>query len=388
MKTIYFDNAATTPVRKEVFKAMKPYFSKSYGNPSSLHAKGLEARDAVEESRKTIAGILNCSTDELIFTSGGTESINLAIKGIAFARKKGHIITQKTEHDAVLETCKWLEKRGFDVTYLNVDEFGLVKPEHVEKHIRKDTILVSIMYANNEIGTIQPIKEIAEVCRKHKVLFHTDACQAAGYLDIDVQNLGIDMMTINGSKIYGPKGIGLLFVKKGIEIEPLLHGGGQESGLRSGTENVPAIVGFAKALELAQKEKVTEVQRLTALQDRLVSGLQRISDSKLNGHPQKRLPNNVNISIYGIEGEAVLLMLNEKGICASTGSACSTKSLEPSHVLLALGMSHEMAHGSLRFSLGKHTKEKDISRLMKVLPGIVRKLRDMSPIKAEVGNCG
>jgi cysteine desulfurase len=388
MKTIYFDNAATTPVRKEVFTAMKPYFSKSYGNPSSLHAKGLEARDAVEESRKTIAGILNCSTDELIFTSGGTESVNLAIKGIAFARKKGHIITQKTEHDAVLETCKWLEKQGFDVTYLNVDEFGLVKPENVEKHIRKDTILVSIMYANNEIGTIQPIKEIAEICRKHKVLFHTDACQAAGYLDMDVKNLGVDLMTINGSKIYGPKGIGLLFMKKGIEIEPLLHGGGQESGIRSGTENVPAIVGFAKALELAQKEKVTEVQRLTALQDRLVSGLQRITDSKLNGHPQKRLPNNVNISIYGIEGEAVLLMLNEKGICASTGSACSTKSLEASHVLLALGMSHEMAHGSLRFSLGKHTKEKDISRLMKVLPGIVRKLRDMSPIKAEVANNG
>jgi cysteine desulfurase len=388
MKTIYFDNAATTPVRKEVFTAMKPYFSKSYGNPSSLHAKGLEARDAVEEARKTIVGILNCSTDELVFTSGGTESVNLAIKGIAFARKKGHIITQKTEHDAVLETCKWLEKQGFDVTYLNVDEFGLVKPENVEKHIRKDTILVSIMYANNEIGTIQPIKEIAEICRKHEVLFHTDACQAAGYLDMDVKNLGVDLMTINGSKIYGPKGIGLLFMKKGIKIEPLLHGGGQESGLRSGTENVPAIVGFAKALELAQKEKITEVQRLTALQDRLVSGLQKITDSKLNGHPQKRLPNNVNISIYGIEGEAVLLMLNEKGICASTGSACSTKSLEASHVLLALGMSHEMAHGSLRFSLGKHTKEKDISRLMKVLPGIVRKLRDMSPIKAEVGNCG
>ncbi|MCX6774631.1 MAG: cysteine desulfurase family protein, partial [DPANN group archaeon] len=217
MKTIYFDNAATTPVRKEVFLAMKPYFSKHYGNPSSLHSRGLEAKDAVEESRKTIAGILNCSTDELIFTSGGTESVNLAIKGIAFARKKGHIITQKTEHDAVLETCKWLEKQGFDVTYLNVDEFGSVKPEDVEKHIRKDTILVSIMYANNEIGTIQPINEIAEVCRKHEVLFHTDACQAAGYLDIDAKNLGIDMMTINGSKIYGPKGVGLLFIKKGIE---------------------------------------------------------------------------------------------------------------------------------------------------------------------------
>ncbi len=386
MKSIYFDNAATTPVRKEVFTAMKPYFSTYFGNPSSLHAKGLEARDAVEEARKLIAEILNCATDELIFTSGGTESVNLAIKGIAFARKKGHIITQKTEHDAVLETCKWLEKQGFELTYLNVDEFGLVKPEQVEKHIRKDTILVSIMYANNEIGTIQPIKEIAEVCRKHEVLFHTDACQAAGYLDMDVKNLGIDLMTINGSKIYGPKGVGLLFIKKGIEIEPLLHGGGQEYGLRSGTENVPAIVGFAKALELAQKEKVTEVQRLTALQDRLVSGLQRIADSKLNGHPQKRLPNNVNVSIYGVEGEAVLLMLNEKGICASTGSACSTKSLEASHVLLAMGMSHEMAHGSLRFSLGKHTKEKDISRLMKVLPGIVKKLRDMSPIKAEVRN--
>lgn len=379
---IYLDGAATTAVREEVLAVMEPYFSKKYGNPSSMHQLGLEASTAVFESREKIAKILNCyNTNEVIFTSGGTESVNLAIKGIAFFKKKGHIITQKTEHHAVLNTCKWLETQGFKVTYLDVDRFGLVNPKDIESAIRKDTILVSIMYANNEIGTIQPIREIAEICREKNVLFHTDACQAAGYLDIDTAKLGVDLMTINGSKICGPKGVGLLFVRKSVLIEPILHGGGQEFGLRSGTENVSAIVGLAKALELAQKEKHQEIKKLVNLRDKLISELLKIPNSQLNGHPVKRLPNNVNISFYGIEGESVLLMLNEKGIFASTGSACSTKSLEPSHVLLAIGLPHTWAHGSIRFSLGRTTSEKDIGCVLQVFPEIIKNLRGMSPVK-------
>ena len=377
---IYLDNAATTPVRPEVLAVMEPYFSQKYGNPSSMHRLGLEASSAVSDSREKIAKILNCGTDEIIFTSGGTESVNLAIKGVAFAKKKGHMITQKTEHHAVLHTCKWLEKQGFEVTYLDVDRFGLVYPYQVESAIKDDTILVSIMYANNEIGTVQPIKEIAKVCKKKKVLFHTDACQAAGYLNLDVKALGVDLLTINGSKICGPKGVGLLFVKKGTSIEPILHGGGQEFNLRSGTENVPAIVGFAKALELAQKEKDAEGKKLAKLRDTLINGLLKIPNSRLNGHLTKRLPNNVNISFYGVEGESVLLMLNEKGIFASTGSACSAKSLEVSHVLNALGMSHAWAHGSIRFSLGRTTSKKDIDYVLQVFPKIISDLRGMSPI--------
>lgn len=378
---IYLDNAATTPVRKEVLLAMEPYFSEKYGNPSSMHQLGLEANYAVSESREKIANILNCASDEIIFTSGGTESVNFAIKGTAFAHKKGNIITQKTEHHAVLHTCKWLETRGFEITYLNVDKFGLVNLKDVESAIKKDTILVSIMYANNEIGTIQPIKEIADICKRKKVLFHTDACQAAGYSDIDVKKLGIDLMTINGSKIYGPKGVGLLYVKKGVRLTPLIHGGGQEFGLRSGTENVPAIVGFAKALELAQKEKEIESKRLTILRDKLISELLKIPNSRLNGHPTTRLPNNANISFYGVEGESVLLMLNEKGIFASTGSACSARSLEPSHVLLAIGLKHDWAHGSIRFSLGQTTSKTDIDHVLRVFPKIISDLRGISPVK-------
>lgn len=378
---IYLDNAATTQIRKEVLASMEPYLSEMYGNPSSMHKLGLEANSAVSDSREKIAGILNCSPGEIIFTSGGTESVNLAIKGVAFAHKKGHIITQKTEHHAVLHACEWLEKNGFEVTELGVDKFGLVNPRDVESAIRKDTILVTVMYANNEIGTIQPIKEIAEICKKRKVLFHTDACQAAGYMDLDVKSLGIDLLTLNGSKIYGPKGIGILYVKKGTNITPLLHGGGQEFGIRSGTENVPSIVGLAKALELAQKEKYSESRKLAKLRDKLIAELLKIPNSQLNGHATKRLPNNANVSFYGVEGESVLLMLNEKGVFASTGSACSAKSIEASHVLLAIGLPHELAHGSIRFSLGRNTSEKDLGYVLHILPKVIENLRGMSPVK-------
>jgi len=378
---IYLDNAATTPLRKEVLDVMEPYFSEKYGNPSSMHQLGLEANSAVSESREKISSILNCNPDEIIFTSGGTESVNLAIKGVAFAKKKGHIITQETEHHAVLNCCKWLETQGFSVTYVETDKYGLVNPRDVENAVKKDTILVSIMYANNEIGAIQPIKEIAAICKNKNILFHTDACQAAGYLDIDVKNLGADLMTINGSKIYGPKGIGILYVRKGTSITPIIQGGGQEFNLRSGTENVPSIVGFAKALELAQKEKDSESKKLIKLRDKLISELLKIPNARLNGNPTKRLPNNVNISFYGVEGESILLDLNERGIFASTGSACSTKSLEASHVLLAIGLKHDWAHGSIRFSLGRTTSEKDIDYVLQVFPKIIENRRGMSPVK-------
>jgi cysteine desulfurase len=279
-----------------------------------------------------------------------------------------------------LKSCEWLEKKGFAVTYLDVDEFGLINPNDVKNAIRKDTVLVTVMYANNEIGTIQPISEIGKICKEKGVLFHTDACQAAGYLNLDVERLNADMMTLNGSKIYGPKGAGILFVKKGIKIEPLLHGGGQESGLRSGTENVPSIVGLASALEIAQKEKASENKKLSMLRDKLILALLKIPDTRLNGHQTKRLPNNINLSFSGVEGESTLLKLNELGIFASTGSACSAKDIKPSHVLLAIGLSHELAHGSIRFSLGRNTTEKDIDYVLKVLPNIISELRGMSPI--------
>jgi cysteine desulfurase len=378
---IYLDNAATTPVRSEVMTAMQPYFSKKYGNPSSMHRQGLLANAAISEAREKISKVLNCSSKEIIFTSGGTESVNLAIKGVAFAKGKGHIITQKTEHHAVLKSCEWLEKKGFAVTYLDVDEFGLVNPTDVKNAIRTDTILVTVMYANNELGTIQPISEIGKICKEKGVLFHTDACQAAGYLNLDVERLNVDLMTINGSKIYGPKGSGLLFVKQGTKIEPGLHGGSQEFGLRSGTENVPSIVGFASALELAQKEKASESEKLFRLRDKLIFELLKIPNTRLNGHHTKRLPNNVNISFSGVEGESILLKLNELGIFASTGSACSAKDIKPSHVLLAIGSSHELAHGSIRFSLGRTTTKKDVAYVLKVLPKIISELRGMSPIK-------
>jgi len=380
------DYAAATYVRFEVKKTMGKYFSEEFGNPSSFNAIGLSAKNAVESSREKIAKILGCSQKEVIFTGSGTESINLAIKGIANAMKnKGkHIITSKVEHHAALNTCKFLEENGFEVTYLDTDRYGLVHSKDVEKAIRKDTILITIMYANNEIGTINPISEIGRIARKHNIPFHTDACQAAGFLDINVNRLNVDLMTINSGKIYGPKGIGLLYVKKGILIEPLIHGGGQEFGLRSGTENVPYIVGFAKALELAQKEKNKESKRLKKLRDMLIKKLLKIPKTILNGHPKKRLPNNVNITFLDVEGEALLLLLNEYGIYAATGSACASEKLEPSHVILAIGLPYEAAHGSIRFTLGKKTTRQDIDKVAGVLPKLVENLRCISPVDVKM----
>jgi len=385
MKKIYLDHAATTYVDERVFEEMKPYFMEKYGNPSSFHSLGLEAKDAVDNARKKVASLINADAKEIIFTGSGTESVNLAIKGVAFSLKdKGkHIITSKIEHPAVLNTCKYLEKQGFRISYLPVDKYGIVKLSALEKVIDNDTILVSIMYANNEIGTIQPIEEIAKICHKHGIIFHTDACQAAGLLEIDVKKLDVDLMSMNGSKIYAPKGVGCLYVRKGVKLEPLIYGGGHEFGLRSGTENVPYIVGFAKALEIAQAEKEKESKRLEKLRDMLIQGLMKIPGTYLNGHPKKRLPNNVNISFDAVEGEAILLHLNENGICASTGSACSSHSLEPSHVLKALGLPYEIIHGSIRFSLGKKTTEQDIEYVIKVMTKIIEELRSISPLSKQ-----
>lgn len=388
--TIYLDNAATTKMRKEVLKEMAPFFDKKFGNPSSFHSPGKEAKDAIERARETISKILDCRTSEIIFTAGGTESDNLTILGIARANKdKGnHIITSKIEHPAVLEACKKLENEGFKITYLSVDKNGLIKLEELKQALRKDTILISIMYANNEIGTIQPIREIAKILRdktaKKKIgfpYFHTDSCQAAGALDLNILKLGVDALTFNGSKIYGPKGIGALYIKKGIKIEPLIFGGGQEYGLRGGTENVASIAGLAKALELAQNEKESESKRQEILRDYFIKKLlKNIKSAKLNGDEKLRLPNNINISIPRVEGEAMVLYLDSKGIYCSTGSACSSKSLKPSHVLLAIGRSHELAHNSLRFTLGRETKKEDLDYVLKVLPEIIRKLGAVSAL--------
>ncbi|PIR67143.1 MAG: cysteine desulfurase NifS [Parcubacteria group bacterium CG10_big_fil_rev_8_21_14_0_10_36_14] len=390
MKNIYLDNAATTKVRDDVLTEILPFFNDKFGNPSSFHGSGKVAKDSIESAREKIAKILNCRIGEIIFTGGGTESDNLAILGTARANKGkgGHIITLKIEHPAVLEACKELEKEGFEITYLPVGKDGIIKLDELKKALRKDTILVSIMYANNEIGTIQPIKEIAKIIRDNTKkketsfpYFHTDACQAAGALDLDIQKLGVDMLTLNGSKIYGPKGVGTLFVKKSIKLQPLIFGGGQESGLRGGTESVPSIVGLAKALELAQAEKEKESVRLIKLRDYFIKELLgQIRGAELNGDIKFRLPNNINISIPRVEGEAMVLYLDSKGIYCSTGSACSSSSLKPSHVLLAIGRSHEMAHNSLRFTLGRDTKKSDLDYVIAVLPEIVKKLTEISSL--------
>ncbi len=388
---IYFDHAATTYMDARVKEVMDRYFLEEYGNPGSFNTVGLRAKHAVDESRGKIAELLNCDTKEVVFTGSGTESINLAIKGFVKANKKGnHIITQKTEHEAVIETCEYLEKEeGIKVTYLDVDEYGLIKLEDLKKAITEETILVSIMYANNEIGTIQNIKEIASLCKENKIKFHTDACQAAGYLNIDVKDLGVDMMSVNGGKLYGPKGIGLLYVKRGTMLKPLIHGGGQENGLRSGTENVPGIVGFSKALEVAQEDKDNEVVRLTNLRDYMINNiLEKVPKTFLNGHPSSRLPNNVNISFLEVEGEAVMLMLNNDGICASSGSACTSKTLDPSHVILAIGLPYEAAHGSIRFTLGKRSTKEGIDKLLEVLPGVIKELRQISPVSLKMEEVG
>ncbi len=376
MTPIYLDHASTTPVAPEVAKAMQPYFSKIYANPSSIHAAGQKAKEAVEEARQKIAKILHCFPEEIIFTSGGTESINLALKGIAFPKKKGHIITSQIEHPAVLETCKYLETAGFKVTYLSVDKFGLVSPSEVRKALRNDTILISLMYANNEIGTIEPITEIGKLAQQYKIPFHTDACQA-GSLELDVEKLKVDLMTLNASKIYGPKGVGILYKRKGIQLEPLYHGGGQEGGLRSGTENVPAIVGFATALELIQKEKINENKRIQQLRDYFIADvLTQIPDTVLNGHPTKRLPSNAHFSFAGVEGEAVVRHLSQKGIYVSSGSACSSQEIEVSHVLKAVKSAHAL--GGVRFSLGKDTTKEELKYVIRVLKMVVGGLRKVS----------
>ncbi|MEM2916490.1 MAG: cysteine desulfurase family protein [Candidatus Woesearchaeota archaeon] len=384
MREIYLDHAATTPVEPKARAAMEKYWAEEFGNPGSLHSAGLRAQKALSASRAIVAKILNCAPEEVIFTGSGTESINMAIKGVFRANKaKGkHIITSATEHHAVLETCKYLHKHeGAELTILPVNKYGQVMPETLEKAIRPDTVLVTIQYANNEIGTINMIKELAAIAKKHNVLFHTDACQAAGSLDLDVNALGIDLLTLNGSKVYGPKGVGALYIRRGTNIHPILHGGGQEFGLRSGTENIPLIVGFATALEIAHQMREMESERLAKLRDKLISTiLKTIPKTFLNGHPTERLPNNANITFVDIEGEALLLHLNEHGIYASTGSACSSKSLDPSHVILALGLPYEASHGSIRFTLGRHTTEEDINKVLDVLPGIVQKLRNISPV--------
>lgn len=380
---IYMDHAATTPVRKEVIREMQPYFDKKYGNASSLHSFGREARDAIEIARQKIAKIINAEPEEIIFTSGGTEADNMAIKEIAFAnRNKGNeIITSKIEHDAVLNSCKMLEKIGFKVKYVNVNKEGIVDIKEIEKAITPKTVLVSIMHANNEIGTLQPMEEIARLCKKNNVYFHTDAVQTFCKEKIDVKKMNIDLLSASAHKIYGPKGIGFLFVRKGTKIGALVHGGGHEFGLRSGTENVPGIVGFAKAAELANKEMNSENARLKRLRDKIIQKLLKIEGTKLNGDKEKRLSNNVNVSFKNIEGESILLKLDEKGIAVSTGSACSSKSLEPSHVLLAIGCSHIQAHGSVRFTLGKANTDKDVNFLLAALPKIIKDLRGISPFK-------
>ena len=383
MKRVYLDYAATTPVHPEVILAMTPYLSEVWGNPSSIHACGLEARSGVEEARSKIAALIGANKNDIYFTSGGTEADNWALKGVAYANQKrgNHIITSTIEHHAVLETCKYLEEKGFSVTYLPVDGFGLVDPDSVRKAVTPKTILISIMHANNEVGSIEPISEIGKVARAAGVYFHTDAVQSTGHIPVSVNNLGVDMLSISAHKLYGPKGIGVLFVSSGIKIEPLIHGGGQERQMRAGTENVPGIVGFGKAVELAQTEMDEEANRLSRLRDILIKNILKTTEStRLNGHPTQRLPNNVNVSFDFVEGEAICLNLDLANICAATGSACSSESMEASHVLLAMGLSPEIARSSLRFSLGKWSTENDIKYVMEKLPGIVSRLRSISPL--------
>ena len=383
MNPVYLDNAATTPVSQAVLDKMLPYFLEHYGNASSIYGTGRDARKAIDAARRQAAQALNAKANEIYFTAGGSESDNWAIKGAAFMqRKKGsHIITTAIEHHAVLHTCQWLEKQGFTVTYLPVDEFGLVTAAQVEKAIMPETILISIMAANNEIGTLEPIKEIAQVARAHKILFHTDAVQALGAVPVDVEDWGVDLLSLSAHKFHGPKGVGLLYIRTGARVDSIIHGGAQERGKRAGTENLAGIVGTAEALELAVRHQPENAARLAALRDRLIAGIREsIPDVRLNGHPTLRLPGNANISIRFIEGEAMLLRLDFAGIAASSGSACTSGSLDPSHVLLAIGLPHEIAHGSLRFSFSQDNQESDVDAVLAVLPGIVQTLRDMSPL--------
>jgi cysteine desulfurase len=382
-RSIYMDHAATTPTSQEVLTEMLPYFTQYFGNPSSIYTFARQSKKAIEEAREKVAKAIGAKSDEIFFTAGGSEADNWAVKGTAFAqRKKGnHIITTKIEHHALLHTCEYLEKNRFEVTYLNVDEYGKINLDELKAAIKETTILITIMFANNEIGTIQPIAEIGKIAREKGIYFHTDAVQAVGNVKIDVKEMNIDMLSLAGHKFYGPKGIGALYIRKGVKIDNLIHGGGQERNRRAGTENLPGIVGLGKAIELATADIDGHNAKIIAQRDRLLAGIMdRIPYTKLNGHPTDRLPGNINVSFEFIEGESLLLLLDYNGISGSTGSACSSGSLDPSHVLLAIGLPHEMAHGSLRLSLGNLTKDEDIDYVLEVLPQIVQKLRNMSPL--------
>lgn len=386
MKKIFMDNASTTKVDQEVIDAMLPFFSEYFGNPLTLHSFGREARKSLDKSRKKVADLLDAKEDEIIFTAGGTESDNIAIKGAAYQNKNiresrgPHIITSAIEHAAVLETCKHLETQGFKVKYLPVDEYGIVKINDLKESISKNTILISIMFANNEIGTIEPIEEIGKIAKQNNICFHTDAVQAIGKIPIDVNKLNIDMLSISSHKIYGPKGVGALYIKKGVKIQPVVHGGGHEKGLRSSTHNMPGIIGLGKACELAKKRMEKDTKYIKNLRDKLIKNVLQIEESYLNGHPEKRLINNAHFRFTGIEGESLLMRLDEKGIATSTGSACSSEKLKPSHVLIALGLSPIDSHSSLRITLGRENKESEVTYVSEVLKEIVDQLRSMSPL--------
>ena len=386
MKRVYMDYAATTPVDKEVIKEMLPYFDKYYGNASSIHSFGRDAFDAVEKAREQVADLLSSDAEEIIFTSGGTESDNLAIKGVAYYNKekrgsKGYnIITSAIEHPAVLESCKHLEKQGFNVKYLPVDKYGFIDFKNLEEAISKDTFLITIMFGNNEIGTIEPMEEIGKIAKKNNILLHTDAVQAVGKVPIDVNKLNINLLSISSHKIYGPKGVGALYIKKGVKLKPILHGGGHEKDLRSSTLNTPGIVGLGKACEIGKKRLTKDVAYMKKLRDLLIKKTLNIEESFLNGHPEKRLVNNAHFRFTAVEGESLNLMLDDKGIAAATGSACSSKKLQASHVLLAVGLDPAEVHGSLRLSLGRISTNEDVTYVTDVLPKIVQKLRNMSPL--------
>lgn len=380
---IYMDNAATTPVRDEVFEAILPYFKEYYGNASSVYAIAKESKKALENARAQVAALIGANPDEVYFTAGGSESDNMALRGVVNAsnKEKKHIITTKIEHHAILHTAEYLEKKGVDVTYLEVDEYGKISLEDLEQAIRPETVLISVMFANNEIGTIQPVKEIGEIARKHGVLFHTDAVQAAGHVPINVDEMHIDLLSMSGHKLGAPKGIGAIYIRKGSRVAPLIFGGAQEKKQRAGTENIPGIVGMGKAAEIAKAEMEEATKKLVHLRDKLISGiLESIPHSRLNGHPTDRLPGNSNISFEFIEGESLLLLLDALGIAASSGSACTSGSLDPSHVLMAIGLPHEIAHGSLRLTLDHQNTEEEVDFVLEKLPAIVQRLRDMSPV--------
>jgi len=383
MNQIYLDHAATTKLRKEVLDSMLPFLTEQYGNPSSIYTLGREAKKAIDIAKEQVAKALNAKPNEIFFTGSGTESDNWALKGIAYANKeKGkHIITTNIEHHAVLHTCEFLQKEGFDITYVPVDSEGIIDLDELKKAIRPDTILISVMLANNEIGTIQPIQEISQIAKENEIYLHTDAVQAVGSISVDVQDLGVDLLSLSGHKIYGPKGVGVLYVRSGTKISSFVHGGGQERGKRAGTENVANIVGIGKAIELATKDISTYSKHLQELRDMTIENiLKEIPHTRLNGHREKRLPGNVNISFEYIEGESILLMLDSKGIAASSGSACTSGSLDPSHVLLAIGLPHEIAHGSLRLTFGEENTKEDVKYLLETLPSIIEGLRKMSPL--------